>query len=110
MTINKKSSRTIIVKSETFRWSISPDSGYIVFVAEHNDFKGKRIEVYISSEVNSYWENFPNVNEMNVKVIKPKDAENIINQALDKGWDPKEKGKPIVFDLIGEKIEEKIRS
>ncbi|MCR8635337.1 hypothetical protein [Paenibacillus radicis (ex Xue et al. 2023)] len=104
MTINKKSSRSILIDIESYNWTISPDSGYIVFVAEHAQIKGRRIEVYITSEVNSYWTNFPKVNEMNIKVIKPHDVKNIINQALIKGWDPKVKGKPMVFDLEGEFI------
>ncbi|MEW9700331.1 hypothetical protein [Paenibacillus sp. SI8] len=104
MTINKKSSRSILIDNESYSWTISPDSGYIVFVAEHAQIKGSRIEVYITSDLNSYWTNFPNVNEMNIKIIKPHDAKKIINQALIKGWDPKAKGKPMVFDLEGEVI------
>lgn len=32
------------------------------------------------------------------------DAKMIISQALENGWTPKEKGKPIVFDLVGDSI------
>jgi hypothetical protein len=42
---------------------ISPDSGFIVFVAEKETIKGRKIEVYISS---------------NDKIIKPKDSELVI--------------------------------
>lgn len=89
MSLNKKKSRLISIDNEQFRWVISPDSGFIVFVAEKETIKGRKIEVYISS---------------NDKIIKPKDSESIIRQALDLGWNFIEKGKPIVFDLIEEKL------
>jgi hypothetical protein len=97
--IPNKNSRKIIVASETYRWTISPDDGYIVFIAEQEDFKGRRLQVYIDSDINKFWANFPDVKELNLKVIKPKDAESIISQAIEKGWNPKEKGSPIIFDL-----------
>lgn len=99
VTIPNKNSRKIVVENDTYRWTISPDSGYIVFVAEHEEFKGRRLQVYICSDINKYWVNFPNVKELNLKIIKPKNAELIISQAINKGWNPKEKGSPIIFDL-----------
>ena len=97
--IPNKNSRKIVVASETYRWTVSPDDGYIVFVAEQEGFKGRRLQVYIDSDINKFWANFPGVKELNLKVIKTKDAESIISQAIEKGWNPKEKGSPIIFDL-----------
>jgi hypothetical protein len=37
---------------------------------------------------------------LNLKIIKPKDSETIIRQALELGWNPEESGSPIVYDLI----------
>ena len=99
VTIPNKNSRKIVVGNETYRWTISPDSGFIVFVAEHVEVKGRRIEVYIDSYINDFWVNFPDVKDLNLKIIKPKNAESIISQAINKGWNPKEKGSPIIFDL-----------
>jgi hypothetical protein len=43
MTLSGRNSRTIIINDEIFRWAISPGSGYLVFVAEHETIKGQRI-------------------------------------------------------------------
>ena len=99
MTRPNKNSRKIGVENETYRGTISPDDGYIVFVAEQSEYKGRRIEVYINSFINDIWVNFPNMKNLKLKIIKPKNAESIISQAIDKGWNPKEKGSPIIFDL-----------
>lgn len=99
MTVSKKNSRRIVVKDEMYRWTVSPDSGFLVFVAEHGTIKGRRIEVYVRSEINHLWTNFPNTNEMNLKIIKPSDAAQFITQAIYLGWNPQQAGKPIVFDL-----------
>lgn len=104
MALNKKKSRRIIVDKEEFRWTISPGSGYLIFVAEKEGVKGKKIEVYIDSEINYFWVKFPDVNDLNLKVIKPKDSASIIKQALTLDWHPEEKGKPIVFDLVSDKL------
>jgi len=47
---------------------------------------------------------FPNVNHLNLKIIKPKDTASIIRQALDLKWRPEDKGKPVVFDLVDDKL------
>jgi hypothetical protein len=104
VTISRKNSRTIVVKEEKYRWTVSPGSGYLVFVAEHGIVKGRRIEVYVTSDINDFWTSFPDVNEMNLKVIKPSDVSQFIIQAIIHGWDPKEAGKPIVFDLVGDSL------
>lgn len=99
MTLHKKDSRKIVIGNDTYRWTISPNDGYIVFVAEQETFKGRRVEVYIRSDINKLWVNFPDVKDLILKVIKPKDAELIISQAIQNGWNPKEKGSPVIFDL-----------
>jgi len=108
MTVNKKDSRKIVIDNEIFMWAISPGSGYLVLVAEYACEKGRRIEVYITSDINGYWTNFPEVSEMNLKVIKPKDVETMIKQAIKDGWNPKERGKPITYDYKEEKMIKRI--
>ncbi|MFE4570935.1 hypothetical protein [Paenibacillus chitinolyticus] len=39
-----------------------------------------------------------------MKIVRPKDVEFFIFQALDLGWIPKVKGKPVVFDFNGLKL------
>ncbi|MNP70652.1 hypothetical protein D3C76_1669130 [compost metagenome] len=102
MTINKKDARTIVVNEEVFKWTISPDSGYAVFVAESGIKKGSRIEVIIPSECSDYWTSFPNVGDLNMRVVKPADAARFIAQAIELGWEPLKSSEPMVFDLVGE--------
>lgn len=88
MTINKKSSRRISVRNENYIWTISPGSGYIILIAEHEVSRGMRIEVYVQSDIDSFWVNFPNTEHLNMKIVRPRDVEFFINQALDQGWNP----------------------
>jgi len=39
-----------------------------------------------------------------MRIIKPKDSESIICQAIKLGWNPEEKGSPMKFDLIGAEL------
>jgi hypothetical protein len=41
---------------------------------------------------------------LNLKVLKPKDAESIIRQALKTDWNPDEKGAPLKFDWKEDKL------
>lgn len=99
MAIPRKNSRVIVVANEEYRCTISPEDSYIVFIAEHEEFTGRRVQVYINTDINKLWVNFPEVENLNLRIIKPKDAEAIITQAIEKGWKPKEKGSPLSFDL-----------
>ncbi|MFK7937234.1 MAG: hypothetical protein AB8G22_27210 [Saprospiraceae bacterium] len=110
MSLNKKKSRLIIIDNEKFRWVVSPSSGYLVYVAEKEEVKGRKIEVFIDSDINDYWVEFPNVSNLNLKIVKPKDSESIIRQALKLNWNPEEKGKPIVFDLIDDKLKKRVNT
>jgi len=98
--LSKKKSRPITVGEHNYRWVISPDSSYVVFVAESADTPARKIEVYVDSDIDQMWVEFPNKEGLNFKVIKPKDAASIIGQAVEQGWNPSEKGKPLVFDYL----------
>ncbi|ULL16409.1 hypothetical protein DVH26_19360 [Paenibacillus sp. H1-7] len=104
MTINKKTSRKIVVNEEHFVWTVSPGSGYIIMIAELESYKGRRLEVYIASDIDSLWVNFPNTEHLNIKVIRPNVVEYFIRQAFEEGWNPKEKGAPIVFKFDGKQL------
>jgi hypothetical protein len=67
---------------------------------EQSSKKGRRLEVKIKTDINDYWVEFPNVDELDLKIITPKDVSIIINKALEHGWKPSEKGKPM--SLISE--------
>ena len=104
MSLSKKNSRTIRVGDSDFRWTISHKNNQIIFVAESNGTKGRKIEVKIDSDIDKYWIEFPNVKDLNLKVIKPKDVENIITLALKTGWDPSDKGTPMKFEFKNETL------
>lgn len=102
MAIPNKNSRKIVVGNKTYKWIVSPKDKYIILVAEQKEFKGRRIEVYIRSDIKNYHINSPNIEDLNIKIIKPKDVELIIIQAIEQGWNSEEKGSPIIFDLVGD--------
>lgn len=104
MSLSKKNSREINVEGQKFRWTISPKENQIIFVAESSETKGQKIEVTIDSDINRFWVEFPNVDTLNLKVITPKDAVNIITQALHSGWTPKDKGPSLSFEFKNEKL------
>ena len=84
--LSKKKSRPITVDGSNYRWVVSPDSGYVIFVAESADAPARIIEVYTDSDIDRMWLEFPDLEGLNLRIIKPKDAENIIRQAVGLGW------------------------
>ena len=110
MTLTKKKSRPITIDNEKYRWLISPRTkGIIAFIAEKENSNGSIIEVKIESDINELWTKFPNVNGLNLKVIKPKDAELIIKQAKNLGWNPEQSGSPNRFKYDGNKLKKASR-
>jgi hypothetical protein len=97
VTLSKKGLRKITVNDENYSWKIYQNSGYVVLVVEQCSKKGRRLEVKIKTDINDYWVEFPNIDELNLRVITPKDVSLIINEASAQGWDPSEKGKPMSF-------------
>ncbi|QGQ96430.1 hypothetical protein EHS13_16830 [Paenibacillus psychroresistens] len=108
MTINKKSSRKIVISDEHFVWTVSPGSGYIIMIAELESYNGRRLEVYIESDIDSLWVNFPNTEHLNLKILRPKDLEFFIKQSLEQDWNPKEKGAPLVFKFDGKQLTKRL--
>lgn len=104
MALPKKKSRLIVVDNKQFRWLVGSNDGYNVFVAEIENYKARKIEVYFDTDIDSYWVEFPNVEHLNLKILMPKDAESIIKQAINLGWNPEEKGKPLVFDWADDQL------
>ncbi|WP_144028788.1 hypothetical protein [Paenibacillus tyrfis] len=101
--LRSKGSRKIVVGNEPYRWIISAASkGYLVLIAEHQEEKGRRLHVHIKSDINDYWVEFPYVDGLNLKIVTPKEVATIISQAIEQGWNPREKGPPMVFDWSGE--------
>lgn len=104
MAIRKKNTRLIKCAGKKFRWTISPSSHLVKFIAESEENSGRKIEVCVQSDINRFWVEFPYVSGLNMKVVKPKDAASFILQALNNGWNPEEKGSTIKYQLVGEEL------
>jgi hypothetical protein len=70
----------------------------MIFVAESAEHPARKIKVFINTDINQAWLQFLKIDNLNLKIIKPKDAGDIIQQAVNPGWNPSEKGKPLAFD------------
>lgn len=80
MTISKKGSRKISLGQEAFRWRITTSAkGLLVLTVQHDEFKGQLIRVNIESDIKEYWVEFPNVESLNAKVVKPAEVATISN-------------------------------
>ncbi len=100
MTMNKKSSREITVGEERYTYVISPAAkGLLALTIEHEEVKGQKIRLYIKSEINEFWVEFPYVEDLNLKLIKPSEISLIIEEALFRGWTPKNKGPMITYNI-----------
>lgn len=105
MSLPKKKSRPITIDNENYRWIVSPRAkGIVAFIAEKENSNGSIIDVRVESDINNFWTEFPYVKNLNLKVIKPSDAELIIKQAISLGWKPDESGRPNKFDFDGKKL------
>ncbi len=99
MALSKKKSRLITIGDTPYRWLVSSNMGKNVFVAEQEGVKGCRMEAYFERYKNIFANPGLLKSKENLMIIKPGDAASIILQALDHGWTPDSKGKPMVFDL-----------
>ena len=97
----KKKIRLNTIDAVKYHWMVRGGVGYCVFMAEKAGTKGRKLEVYFDTDINQFWVEFPNVQELNLKIIKPKEAALLIRQAIEKGWNSDEKEIPVVFDLKG---------
>ncbi len=103
MALSKKKSRIITIGEAKYRWLVSSNSGYCVFVAEKEGVKGRKMEVCFDRYKSNFGMDLMDKTS-NLVIIKPGDAASMILQAQEQGWAPEEKGSPVVFDLAGKKI------
>jgi hypothetical protein len=85
MALAKKGSRLISIDGVTYRWVVSPDSGYMVLVVETNDEPGQRLEAvfnyhYQQVELDSRF--------IQGRAISPGIVWQVIVTALERGWQP----------------------
>jgi hypothetical protein len=102
MAFPKKESRIITIDKVNYRWVVGPNNGYNLFYAQKEGGEGQKIAVYFDMHIDEG--KFPNFTKSDLIIIKPKEAESMIRQALQFGWNADEKGPALVFDLIEDKI------
>lgn len=86
MGLARKGSRTITVNDVVFRWAVSPDSGYMVIVAESESHAGQRMEAHVG-----YHAERPDEKQAR---ITPSVIRRAIELALHDGWQPDRAGLP----------------
>ena len=82
MGLPKKGSAKIRVGDQSYRWVVSPDSGYMSIVVQWDTGKGQRLEVLVDYE----------------PPVTPGVVRECVLKALEKGWKPAEAGSPFRLD------------
>ena len=85
MALSRKRSRTLKVGSETYRWSVSEDSGYSVLVVQSATGSGQKREV-----IQSWADPAPagSAARPGPSPITPGQVADAIRMALARGWEP----------------------
>ena len=97
MTMTRKGWRTITVDGVEYRWRISPEATSITVLIVTPPGVNQHIEVTVPTDINRFWVEFPHVDDLHLRVVKPADVRLMIQQARALGWRPEEKGPPIIF-------------
>jgi hypothetical protein len=85
MGLARKGSRNITVEGQSFRWVLSPDSSFMVLVAELAEAPGQRLEALLSYQVNT---------SIEARAVTPEIVRAAIELALVDGWQPQKRGLP----------------
>lgn len=98
MSFAAKNSRAITVDGISYRWALSPDSGYDVLVVQSASGVGVKLRVYIAYSTVAYSGAEPDGRLS----VTPGLVTAIIRQACEHAWLPSEKGRDMVCDLKGD--------
>jgi hypothetical protein len=82
MGLPKKGSSKIDIADKSYRWAVSPDSGFMYIVVQLGAGKGQRLEVLVDYE----------------PPVTPGIVRDCILEALKKGWKPDKPGSPFGLD------------
>ena len=89
-----------MVDGESYRWVVSPDSGYAVLVIEHLKSPGQRVAVTIPPpEFKDTTDDKTEYTPEGYRVVTPALVRNVILDALAMGWSPQSSGKEIHLRL-----------
>lgn len=90
MTMPKKSSRAIEVDGVAYRWTVNPDSDYMVLIVEAAEEHGQVLEAYYEyDDVQG-----PDGHDVQLRRLTPADAAEVIREGLAGGWQPTRRGIP----------------
>ena len=95
MSLAAKSSRTINVDGEAYRWAVSPDSGYDVLVVQAADGTGAKLLTTVDYSGITY----ATADANGVLAITPGLVVSVIRQANENGWQPNRTGSDIACRL-----------
>lgn len=102
MAFPKKESKIITIDEVKYRWMVGPNDGYNYFYAQNESGEGQKIAVQFGMYIEE--NKIPNDPKSNLIIIKPREAELIIRQALQLGWNADEKGPTLFLHLSGDKV------
>jgi hypothetical protein len=95
MGLAKKGSRKINVENTEYRWTVSPDDGFMVIVVEKRENPGQRLSVQIGYDDER--------SHSGVSVQRQKITPSLIRQVILKarslGWTPTQRGKELCLRL-----------
>jgi len=93
--LSRKRSRPIQVDGENYRWNIAPNDKWVTIIIQDVSSNGQRLEIRVNTDINRMWIEFPHIEDLNLKVIKPALVEKLIRMAIKFGWSPKRSGRPL---------------
>jgi hypothetical protein len=102
MAFPKKESKIITIDEVKYRWMVGPNDDYNYFYAQNERGEGQKIAVQFGMYIDE--NKIPHVTKSDLIIIKPREAELIIRQALVLGWNADEKGPTLFFRLNGDKV------
>ncbi len=97
--LSKKKSRPITVGNEKYRWAIAPDGQWVTLVVQDHQINGQKLEIVIQvhfSQIN------PDTGEtiaLPMRIVKPALVAELIEKALQFGWQPKAAHPPLELTL-----------
>lgn len=96
----KKKFRTITIDGAKFNWMItSRKKGVIIVIVNKEGFKDAKIEIDVVSDTAEFWEEFPYVSDLIMRVVTVKEVGLMIRQALEMGWLTEIKAQPLQFSF-----------
>ncbi|WP_430883350.1 hypothetical protein [Fusibacter sp. JL216-2] len=86
MGLSTKKSKIVKLDELEYKWLVSTGSKINLLLIEANDNRKSILEVEFESDIDRYWVEFPEVDDLNRFVVKPYHVKRIIKMAEKLGW------------------------